>query len=146
MPLADQVRPQFGELALAELGKTLEQFFAGHQRQHGVAQEFELLVVADSIFALARLLRLLLPRLRAVRDRLLNHRPPPEVITQCFFERRDFPFLHRKRIMRTFGYAALGAASQMDSSPEVTFPYSASLGDPSQPARLYQRRSQAGPW
>ena len=145
MLLADQMRPQFGEFALAELGKALEQFFAGHQRQHGIAQEFKLLVVTDPVFALPRLLRFLLPRLRAVRDRLLNHCPPPEVIPQCLFERRDFPFLHRKRIMRTSKTPRWALRTSRTLVLEVTFPYSASSGDPSQPARLYQRRSPDGP-
>ena len=96
MPLAHQVRPQLRKLALPELRKPLEQLFAGHQRQHRISQKLQLLVVADRVLALARLLRFLLSRLRAVRDRLLNHRPPPEVIAQSFFERRDFPFLHTR--------------------------------------------------
>jgi hypothetical protein len=30
-----------------------------------------------------------------VRDRLLDHRPPPKMVAEPLLERRDFPFLHR---------------------------------------------------
>src|SRR5581483_2230931 len=59
-----------------------------------IPQELQLLVVADLIFALARLLRFLLPGLRAVRHGLLNDRSSPEVISQPQLKRRDFPFFH----------------------------------------------------
>ena len=89
------MRPELRKFAFAKLGKSLKQLLAGNQSQHRVSQKLKLLVVADFVLALARLLRFLFPRLRAVRDRLLNHRPPPEVIAQALFQRRDFAFLHR---------------------------------------------------
>ena len=72
---------KFGKLAFAEVRKSLKQFFAGNQRQHGVAQKFQLLVVADFIFIVGDgLLRFLLARLGAVRNRLLNNRPSAKVV------------------------------------------------------------------
>src|SRR5579863_417318 len=72
----------------------MKQFFACNQRQNRISQKLQLLVVVDSVFALACLLRLLLARLRAVSERLLDHRPPAEMVAQRRFQRGDFPFLH----------------------------------------------------
>ncbi len=94
MPLADQVRPQLRKLTFAKMWEALKEFFAGHQRQHRIAQKLELLVVADGVLAVARLLRFLFSRLRTVGDRLLNYRPTPEMVPEPFFQRRNFPFLH----------------------------------------------------
>src|SRR5579859_11984 len=94
MPLAYQMRPQLRKFPFPELGKALVQFFAGHQRQHGIAQKLQLLVIADPVFAVARLLRFLLACLRTMRHRLLDDRAPPEMIAQPLFQRRDFPFFH----------------------------------------------------
>src|ERR1700676_1543267 len=74
--------------------KTLKQLFAGHQRQNRVPQKLSLLIVVDLILTLARLLRLLLSRLRAVSECLLDHRTAVEVVGQRCFQRRNFPFLH----------------------------------------------------
>src|SRR5579864_408459 len=97
MPFAYQVGAQFGKLALPELWKPLVQFLAGHQRQHGIAQKLQLLVVADLVLAVPSLLRFLFARLRTVRYSVLNHRAPAKVIPQSLFQRRDFPFLHTWR-------------------------------------------------
>ncbi len=88
------MRPQLREFAFPKMRKALEQLFARHQRQHRISQEFQLLVVADLVLALACLLRFLFPRLRAVRDRLFNDGPPPEMVAQPLFQRCDFPFFH----------------------------------------------------
>src|ERR1700686_361331 len=88
------MRPQLREFALTEMRKAMEQLLTRHQSEPRVSQKFQLLVVADFIFALAGLLRFLLARLRAVRDRLLNHGPPPKMVAEPLFQRRDFPFLH----------------------------------------------------
>src|SRR6266568_3069495 len=85
---------QLRKFTFPKLRKALKQFFARHQRQHRISQEFQLLVVADLVLALARLLRFLLPRLRTVRDRLFNDGSPAEMVAQPFFQRRDFPFFH----------------------------------------------------
>src|ERR1051326_1477118 len=95
MPFAHQMSAEFGKLALPELRKPLVEFLARHQRQHGVAEKLQLLIVADLALGVPSLLRFLLAGLRTVRFRLLNHRAPPEVIPQSLFQRRDFPFLHR---------------------------------------------------
>src|ERR1035438_4535224 len=95
MPFADQMRSQLRKFTLPKLREALEQFFARHQRQHRITKEFQLLVVADFVLAFARLLRFLFPRLRAVRDRLFNDGPAPEMVAQPLFQRRDFPFFHR---------------------------------------------------
>src|ERR1700730_8174887 len=92
------MRPQLRKLTFPKVWKALEKFFARHQGQHRISQEFQLLVVADGILAVAGLLRFLFPRLRAVRHRLLNNGPPPEMVAQSFFQRRDFPFLHTKGV------------------------------------------------
>ena len=63
VPFADQMGSQFGKLPFTKLGKTLKQLLACNQREHGIAQKLELLVVANFIFALARRLRFLLPGL-----------------------------------------------------------------------------------
>src|SRR5690348_3224270 len=97
MPFAHQMSAQFGKFALPELRKPLVKFLASHQRQHGVAQKLQLLIVADLVLAVPSLLRFLLAGLRTVRYGLLNHRAPPEVIPQSLFQRRDFPFLHTWR-------------------------------------------------
>src|SRR6202034_2025155 len=94
MPLAHQVRPQLRKLAFPKMGEALEQLLASYQLQNRVSQKFQLLVVTDPVLALARLLRFLFPRLRTVRDRLFNDGPPPEMIAQPLFQRRNFPFLH----------------------------------------------------
>jgi hypothetical protein len=94
MPFADQVRPKLREFAFPELRELLEQFLAGYQRQHRISQKFQLLVIADLVLTFARLLRFLLSRLRTVRNRLLNDGPPPKMVAQSLFQRRDFPFLH----------------------------------------------------
>src|SRR5207302_6352348 len=111
MPLAHYMRTQLGKIALAKLRKALEQFLAGHQRQNRVAQKFQLLVVVDLILALPRLLRLLLSRLRAVGEGLLNHRPAVEVVAQRRFQRSDFPFLHDETTGSSKHSAALAAHS-----------------------------------
>src|SRR5579872_1350268 len=111
MPFAHQVGAQFGKLALPELRKPLVEFLASHQRQHGIAQELQLLIVADLVLAVPSLLRFLLAGLRTVRYRLLNHRAPPEVIPESQFQRRDFPFLHTWRQLESkcpAGTAAVG--------------------------------------
>ena len=95
MPFADQMSPQFREFALTKMRKTMEEFFASHQRQDGIAKKLELLVVADP-YLLLSLLRFLLTGLRTVGDCLFNDRTVPEVVTQPRFERRDFPFLHNR--------------------------------------------------
>src|SRR5208337_4292247 len=79
----------------------MEQFFTRDQPQNGIPQKLELFVVADPVLALARQLRFLLPRLRTVRDRLLEDRAPPEVIAQLRFQRRDFSFFHSGNHVRT---------------------------------------------
>src|SRR5579863_4966458 len=88
------MRAQLGKFALAKMGKALKQFFAGDERQHGIAQELQLFVVADLVFALARLLRFLFAGLRTMGDRLLHHRAPAEMVVQGRFQRGDFPFFH----------------------------------------------------
>src|ERR1700687_1666768 len=92
------MRSQLREFPFPKMRKALEKFFARHQGQHCIAQEFQLLVVADGILAVAGLLRFLFARLRTVRHRLLNNGPPPEMVAQSFLQRRDFPFLHTKGV------------------------------------------------
>ena len=89
------MRTKLRKFPFTKLGKPLEQFLACNQSQYRISQKLELLVVADLVLALARLLRFHLARLRAVGHGLLNHGTPPEVIAQALFQRRDFPFLHR---------------------------------------------------
>src|ERR1700680_455696 len=96
MPLADQVRPQLRKLTFPKMWEALEKFFAGHQLQHRISQKLQLLIVTDLVLALPSLLRFLFPRLRTVRDRLLNNGPPPEMVAEPFFQRRKFSFLHAK--------------------------------------------------
>ena len=50
--------------------------------------------IFDSIFVFTCLLRLLLPRLGAVRNCLLDDPAPAKVIAQRRFQRRNFPFFH----------------------------------------------------
>src|SRR5215472_5561071 len=90
------MRAQLREFPFAKLREPLKQLLARHQSEHRIAQELELLVVGDRILAVARMLRFQLPRLRAVRDRLFNHRAPPEMVPEPFLQRRYFPFLHRR--------------------------------------------------
>src|SRR5580698_2848878 len=89
------MRSQLRKFTLTKMRKALKQLLAGDQSEHSVPQELQLLVVADLVLAVAGLLRFLFSCLRAVSDRLLNYRPPPEVITQPLFQRRDFAFLHK---------------------------------------------------
>src|SRR5579859_517868 len=166
MPFAHQVGAQFRKLALPELWKPLVEFLAGHQRQHGVAQKLQLLIVADLVLAVPSLLRFLLARLRTVRYRLLNHRAPPEVIPQSQFQRRDFPFLHTWRQLeqnvcgesrrRPFGERQLTCLPQwcvgrVSSSPAprsapAPCRCSAWSADPVRPAPLCPPPNPAGPW
>src|SRR5215467_3253147 len=95
VPLAYQVRPQLGKFPLAKVREAPKQLFTGDQGQHRVSKKLQLLVVADSILAVTRLLRLHFARLRTVGDCLLDHRPPPKMVAESFLERRDFPFLHK---------------------------------------------------
>src|SRR5216683_6756819 len=100
MPFADEVGAKFGKFPFPKLRKSLEQLFAGDQRQHGIAQELHLFVVADVVL-IAGLLRFLLPRLGTMCDRLLHDRTPPEVVAQRRFQRRNFPFFHDRSTTET---------------------------------------------
>src|SRR5215472_10543610 len=123
MPFAHQMRPQFREFPLPKLGKAVKQFLAGDERQHRVPQELKLLIIPDPVLALPGLLRLQLARLRTMRDRLLDHRPPPKVIPEPLFERRDFPFLHRERRCPTAPVAVpLASRPERQQSGEPVFP------------------------
>src|ERR1700686_2375181 len=118
------MRSQLRKLTFPKMWKALEKFFARHQGQHCIAQEFQLLVVADGIFAVAGLLRFLFPRLRAVRHRLLNNGAPPEMVAQSFLQRRDFPFLHTKGIAvknRRTTYFFGGVAVCPGAEPPLSF-------------------------
>src|ERR1700686_475592 len=92
------MRSQLRKPTLPKMWKAPEKFFARHQGQHCIAQEFQLLVVADGVLAVAGLLRFLFASLRTVRHRQLNNGPPPEMVAQSFLQRRDFPFLHTKGV------------------------------------------------
>src|SRR5579862_2505314 len=116
MSFTDQMRPQLRKFALPKMGKALEEFFARHQRKHRISEKFQLLVVADLVLALARLLRFLLPRLRTMRDRLFKDGPPPEMVAQPLFQRRDFPFLHAGARI----YGALKSRDYVEQLPSAT--------------------------
>src|SRR5215470_3373368 len=112
VPLAYQMRPQLGKIALAKVRKAPKQLFTGDQGQHRVPQKLQLLVVADSIFAVTGLLRLHFARLRTVGDCLLDHCPPPKMVAESFLERRDFPFLHKIETYPAIANCNVPAASQ----------------------------------
>src|ERR1700733_15227859 len=94
VPLTHHVGAKLGKLTLAKLRESMKQSLARNKPQNRGSQKFQLLVVVDSIFVSARLLRLLLARLRAVSDRLFDHSPAAKMIAQRRFQRGDFPFFH----------------------------------------------------
>src|SRR5512146_682100 len=88
--LAHQVRPRLRQLPFTELRVAGEQLLAGHEAQHGVAQELQLLVVAQRHGGL----RLLLARVRAVRDRLLQQLGSSELVSKGLFQPFSFSAFH----------------------------------------------------
>jgi hypothetical protein len=61
------VSAQLRKLTLAKSWETTEQFFSRYERQHGISQELQLLVIPGPLPILGELLRFEFSRLRAVR-------------------------------------------------------------------------------
>src|SRR5207302_3529533 len=141
------MRSQLRQFTFPKLRKALQQFFARHQRQHRIPQKLQLLVVADLVLALARLLRFLLPRLRTVRDRLFNDGSPAEMVAQPFFQRRDFTFFHMWAYVGT-AYVGTAASGCPESAARriflLTLRFNSSAVPPSFPAPCRHSASSAG--
>src|ERR1700741_3251658 len=94
MPLADQMGPQLREFALAKARKSPEQLFSRYQREHGVPQELQLLVVGGTRPRLARLRGLQFTGLRAMGQGLVEKFGMLEAMPPHSFQRRHFLRFH----------------------------------------------------
>ena len=65
----DHMGPELGQLAFVILGKAAKEFLADHERQNGITQEFQLLIVVlESGNAFCGILGFRLTRIRRVRE------------------------------------------------------------------------------
>src|ERR1700745_1173822 len=97
------MRPELRKFTFSKMGETLKKFLAGNQCQYRIPQELQLLIVPDFVL-IPRLLRFLLASLRTMRDGLFYDGTTAEMVAQALFQRRNFPFLHKKNVYT----AALG--------------------------------------
>ena len=88
------MRAELGKLSLAKVGESPKELFTCDQRENGIAQEFQLFVVASPGTILGRLHGLKLARLGAVRQRLIDEFGVLKVISQLSFQCGDFSRFH----------------------------------------------------
>ena len=89
---ADQVGAELGEPALTMVREAGKELPAGDEREHGVAEELELLVMADGV-------RLLAGK-RDVGERLAQQPGPREVMPQRGFQSLNRDVLHSSTAAR----------------------------------------------
>ena len=94
MSFTHQVRAQFRKLAFPESREPAKKFLSRHQREHRIAQELQLFVIARTNSRLQRLRCLEFPRLRTVCEGLIKEFRLLEVIPQQILQRRDFFHFH----------------------------------------------------